>query len=120
MAAIMAAAEAAGFPEANRHIEYFTVPEVEEGPRHPFTLRLASGREVEVEADEPATDALLRAGVAVDVKCADGLCGVCACDVVSGAVDHRDHVLSAAERERRMILCRSRAVEAGGVVEVAL
>ena len=72
MTAVMDAAAAAGVPETHRHIERFTIPEVEARPRHPFVLRLADGREVGVEADEPATDALMRAGVRVEVKCADG------------------------------------------------
>ena len=120
MAAAMDTAARAGIPEERRHLEHFAVPDVEEGPRHPFVLRLPDGREIAVAEDEPATDALLRAGVRVDVKCADGLCGACACEVVSGEVDHRDFVLSAAERRTRMILCRSRAAEPGGTVGIGL
>ncbi|WGH80189.1 4Fe-4S dicluster domain-containing protein [Jannaschia ovalis] len=119
MSAVMAAAAAAGFPETARHLEYFAVPETPERPRHPFTLRLSDGREVAVAAEESATDALARAGVQVDVKCADGICGVCACRY-RGAVDHRDFVLSNAQRETRMILCQSRAAEPGGIVEIEL
>ena len=121
MAAVVAAAEAAGFPEEARHVEYFALPEEPEYENHPFTLRLAqSGIDVAVAEDEAATDALARAGVAVDVKCSDGLCGVCRCGVLDGAVEHRDYVLSKAQRAREMILCRSRAAEDGGVVIVDL
>ena len=88
---------------------------------HPFTLKLArSGREIAVGAEQAATEALLQAGVHVDVKCADGLCGVCKCGVLSGAVEHRDYVLSKAEQQSQMILCRSRAREPGGVLEIDL
>ncbi|WP_235962659.1 4Fe-4S double cluster binding domain-containing protein [Jannaschia marina] len=121
MGAVMEAAEAAGVPEAARHLEYFSVPEVPDYENHAFTLRLArSGREVAVGAEESATDALARAGVQVDVKCTDGICGVCKCGLVSGAVEHRDFVLSRAQRETALILCQSRAAEAGGVVEIDL
>ena len=94
---------------------------MEEAPRAPFTLRLArSGREVSVAADQVASDALIAAGIAVDVKCSDGLCGVCSCKVIAGNVDHRDFVLSAAQRNEAMILCQSRAAEPDGVVEIDL
>ncbi|RMH40367.1 MAG: 4Fe-4S dicluster domain-containing protein [Alphaproteobacteria bacterium] len=119
--AVTEAAEAAGLPDAQVHFEYFSVPEEEERPRWPFRLRLArSGTEVEVPEGVAATDALLAAGVAVDVKCADGLCGVCRARLTGGAVDHRDFVLSKEERQRYVILCRSRAAEPGGTVEIDL
>jgi ferredoxin-NADP reductase len=121
IAAVLAAAEAAGFPDDARHAEYFTPPEEPDYENHPFTIRLArSGREVAVPADLSAAEALIAAGVPVDLKCSDGLCGVCKAALVSGAVEHRDHVLSAAERAGALILCRSRAAEPGGVIEIDL
>lgn len=117
----MQAAINAGYPEDALHLEYFAVPEVEAAPRAPFTLRLArSGRDIAVGADQVASDALNAAGVSVDVKCSDGLCGVCSCKVIAGNVDHRDFVLSAAQRREAMILCQSRAAEPDGVIEIDL
>jgi len=78
-------------------------------PKKPCTANIQS-----------ATDALSEAGVHVDVKCADGLCGVCRCRLVSGEAEHRDFVLSNAEREEKIILCRSRAAKPGGVLEIDL
>ncbi len=121
MAAVMEAAEAAGFPEEARHLEYFAVPEAPEWENHPFTLRLArSGREIAVPAEQSAAEALQAAGIAVDIKCSDGICGVCKCGLRGGAVEHRDFVLSKAQREGAIILCQSRAAEPGGVVEIDL
>ncbi|MEQ9053418.1 MAG: reductive dehalogenase domain-containing protein [Roseovarius confluentis] len=121
MQAVIEAAEKQGFPDEARHLEYFSVPEVPDYENHPFTLRLArSGREVEVAADETATDALARIGIHVDVKCSDGLCGVCKCGLVSGEVEHRDFVLSKAQRNEAIILCQSRAAQPGGVLEIDL
>ncbi len=121
MNAVIDAAAAGGFPEDACHLEYFTVPEQPDYENHDFTLRLArSGRDVEVPADQAATDALLAAGVHVDVKCSDGLCGVCKCAVISGGVEHRDFVLSNKDREAAMILCQSRADRPGGVIEIDL
>ena len=120
MAAVMDAAKANGFPEDARHLEYFAVPEQPDHENHAFTLVLNDGREIAVSADETASDALLAAGVHVDVKCADGLCGVCKCGLREGAVEHRDFVLSKAQRETEIILCQSRAAEPGGRIEVDL
>ncbi|APE42557.1 NAD-binding oxidoreductase [Sulfitobacter alexandrii] len=121
MSAVLAAAEAAGVPEEARHLEYFSVPEVPEYENHDFVLRLArSGRELTVPADKSATDVLAENGIQVDVKCSDGICGVCKCGLVSGVVEHRDFVLSKAQRQGAIILCQSRAAEPGGVVEVDL
>ncbi len=121
MEAVLSTAEAAGFPEENRHLEYFSVPELPEYENHDFVLRLArSGRDVPIRAGEAATDALLAAGIHVDVKCSDGLCGVCKCGVLSGEVEHRDFVLSNKDRETAMILCQSRAAEPDGIIEIDL
>ena len=121
MGAVIDAATQAGFPENARHLEYFTVPEQPDYENHAFSLKLArSGLLVRVRADQAATDALLAAGVRVDVKCSDGLCGVCKCRVISGQVEHRDFVLSNKDRETQMILCQSRANAPGGIIEIDL
>ncbi|MEL6700814.1 MAG: 2Fe-2S iron-sulfur cluster-binding protein, partial [Pseudomonadota bacterium] len=117
MEAVGSAARGAGLPEDAIHTEYFAVPEAPDWENSPFRVTLArSGRTVDVDADTPLSDALIAAGVPVDVKCADGLCGVCQCGVIEGNVEHRDYVLSRAERETRMITCQSRAAEAGGTL----
>lgn len=121
MTAVLEAAERQGYPEEARHLEYFSVPELPEYENHPFKLRLSkSGRVFEVPADQSATDVLTAAGIAVDVKCSDGLCGVCKCGLVSGDVEHRDFVLSSAQRETSIILCQSRARDPGGMIEIDL
>jgi ferredoxin len=120
MKSVLEAAEIAGVPEDARHLEHFAVPELPPFENHPFILRLKDGRELEVGADETATDVLSRAGVRIDVKCADGICGVCQCRLIGGEVEHRDFVLSNAQRRERIILCQSRAAQAHGVVEIDL
>lgn len=120
MDAVMAASTAGGFPPEAQHLEYFAVPEQPDYENHAFNLKLDNGREIPVRADQSASDALLAAGVHVDVKCADGLCGVCKCTVRAGAVEHRDFVLSKAQRETAMILCQSRAAEKDSTIEISL
>ena len=121
MQGVIDTATANDFPEEARHLEYFSVPEQPDYVNHDFTLKLAkSGKTIHVKAEEPATDALLAAGIHVDVKCSDGLCGVCKCTVLSGDVEHRDFVLSNKDRETQIILCQSRAADKDRILEVDL
>ena len=118
---VMKAAEKSGFPDEARHLEYFSVPAQPDHVNHAFTLKLVrSGKELYVPADRSATDVLMENGVKIDVKCSDGICGVCKCGLVSGAVEHRDFVLSKAQRETTVILCQSRAAKPDGVVGIDL
>ena len=121
MDAVLVEAEAKGWPEQALHKEYFSVPEPPDYINHAFTLRLAkSGKAIEVPAHKRATDALTEAGIAVDMKCSDGICGTCTARIVSGDVEHRDHVLSKNEREKNIILCCSRARHPAGEIVIDL
>ncbi|WP_050523144.1 4Fe-4S dicluster domain-containing protein [Pseudorhodobacter wandonensis] len=122
MDAVFAAATAKGWPESALLREYFTVPEPPDWVNHDFTLELTkSGKSLHIPADKSATDVLAEAGIPVTTKCSDGICGVCAVAHPAGEeIEHRDYVLSAAERETRVILCCSRAKTAGGVLRVDL
>ena len=121
MTGVMEAANRAGFPEEARHLEYFSLPEQPDYVNHDFTLKLTqSGKEFVIPAEMSATDVLLENGIPIDVKCSDGLCGVCKCALVSGEVEHRDFVLSKTQREGAIILCQSRAIQKNGVIEIDL
>ena len=122
MDAVFAAAQAKSWPDAALLREYFTVPEPPDWVNHPFTLELTkSGKTLHVPADKSATDMLADAGIPVTTKCSDGICGVCATALPSAQeVEHRDYVLSATERETKVILCCSRAKQAGGVLRIDL
>ena len=118
MNSVLQESEKQGFPEDARHFEYFSVPETPDYVNHRFTLRLKDGRQFIVPEDKSATDVLAENGVHVDVKCADGICGVCKCRILDGDVEHRDFVLSRSQRKDWMILCQSRAAKENGVVVV--
>jgi ferredoxin-NADP reductase len=124
MDGVFEAAAAHGWPEDAMHREYFSVPDAPDYVNHPFTLRLArTDRTLDVPPDRSATDVLAAAGVRVDTKCSDGICGVCAVAydaAASDAVEHRDHVLSARQREHKVILCCSRAKAPGGRIVLDL
>ncbi|MEM9104285.1 MAG: 4Fe-4S double cluster binding domain-containing protein [Pseudomonadota bacterium] len=121
MDGVFEAAGAKGWPEEALLKEYFSVPEAPDYVNHDFILDLArSGRKIPVSAEQSASDALIDAGFAVDVKCSDGLCGVCSAGLIDGEVEHRDHVLSAKQRKDQVILCCSRARDADGVLTIDL
>ena len=121
MQAVLDTAAANGFDDEQCHMEYFSVPEQPEYENHEFTLKLAkSGREFVIPADKTPTEVIVAAGVNIEVKCSDGICGVCKCGIVAGEVEHRDFVLSNKQRETQVILCQSRAAQAGGVLVVDL
>ena len=121
MDAVFDAARSKHWPEESLSREFFAVPETPPYVNHGFTLRLASGREVVVGPEETATEALAAAGIQVPMKCKDGICGVCAARHDGAtAIEHRDYVLSAQERERKIILCCSRPQEPGAVLRIDL
>jgi reductive dehalogenase len=121
MDAIFVAAADKGWPEQALSKEYFTVPEPPDYVNHPFLLELVnSGRVIEVPAEKSATDVLAEVGIHISTKCSDGICGVCACEHLGDEIEHRDYVLSAAEREKRIVLCCSRAKAPGGRLRIAM
>ncbi|MBD3942093.1 Rieske 2Fe-2S domain-containing protein [Microbacterium sp. NEAU-LLC] len=79
----------------------------------PFDLVLAgSGERIAVGADESALSAVRRAGHTAASSCEQGWCGSCEVAVRAGDPDHRDEVLTAAERDAggAMMLCVSRGL----------
>lgn len=77
-------------------------------------LAARSGRRVDVPPDCSIATALARAGVQVPLSCEQGVCGMCLTRVIDGIPDHRDDVLSAAERAANGLIlpCVSRAKSA--------
>lgn len=77
-----------------------------------FDVVLAgSGERIRVEAGESILGTLDRAGHDVPFSCREGICGTCETKVIEGEPDHRDSVLTAAERaeNRSLMICVSRA-----------
>lgn len=121
MDAVFDTAREFGWPDESLHREYFSVPEEAAWENHEFEIQIAStGQIVPVPPNLKATQALQQAGIAIDVKCSDGLCGVCSTGYLSGEVEHRDYVLSKAQRSKRMIVCCSRAQQPGGRITLDL
>jgi len=113
-APMMAAFEAATveMPDDQVHVEYFAPKPVETtGEDGPFTVELkASGKTVEVGADESILTAVARVGITVESSCEDGICGTCETRILEGTADHRDSVLTKSEQDagKTMMICVSR------------
>jgi len=104
----------AGWPEDALRVEHFhsTLATLDPSREHAFEAELKdSGIVLQVPADQTLLAALRAANIDVQSDCEEGLCGSCEVRVLGGAVDHRDVVLTRAEREAgtRMMACCSRA-----------
>ncbi|GAB4274555.1 MAG: hypothetical protein Kow0013_28590 [Pararhodobacter sp.] len=109
--AARAAAEAAGIAPADIHVELFTAAAPEAGDT-PFEVELASSGQVFiVPPGKSIVEVLEGGGVDVMVDCRRGDCGICQTGVLSGTPDHRDVVLTEAERASGTVMqiCVSRA-----------
>ena len=110
--AVRATAAANGWAEEDVRFERFAPTVHEHGPDRPFEVEARrSGKTVAIEEDESLLDGLLRAGIGVSSSCRSGVCGACETRVIEGEVEHRDDILSNAQREagESMMVCVSRA-----------
>lgn len=97
---------------ANAHIERFAAVDVAAATdaRDSYTVELRqSGKTFTVPAGLSLLAALRGAGVEPSTSCEEGICGSCEVRVLEGTPDHRDSVLSKAEREANdlMMVCVS-------------
>ena len=98
-------------PSEHVHLESF-VSAQPSAENRAFTVELArSKREFEIPPDATILEILLAAGVDAPYSCRLGICSQCRTGVVAGVPDHRDAVLSPAERAagKSMMICCSRA-----------
>ncbi|RYE04106.1 MAG: oxidoreductase [Sphingomonadales bacterium] len=105
-------AATAHLPSHRVHDEAFALDPGGAGDNREFTVRLArSALDLRVPAQASILDTLREHGIDAMSSCEAGVCGMCETPVLEGEVDHRDHVLSDAERaaNRRMMICCSRA-----------
>lgn len=90
-------------------------------PGGPFEVTIASsGTTVVVEPGESIMDALEHASLSLPFSCREGICGSCETGVLEGVAEHRDAVLTDAEREegKTMMICVSRAKTARLVLDL--
>ncbi|WP_328870864.1 PDR/VanB family oxidoreductase [Streptomyces sp. NBC_00287] len=103
---LMAAVEAR-VPQV--HLERFAPRTSTEGNRS-FEVELRrSGRVLTVPADSTVLAAVRKELPDTLYSCEQGFCGTCQQRVLEGEVDHRDELLTDAERDDSMLICVSRA-----------
>ncbi len=102
------------WPKGTVHYELFRGAEADIAPRandHGFEIRLARADKVlAVPADTSILDVLRAHGIKIKTLCKEGVCGTCRVRLLSGQADHRDEVLTDAQREREIQVCVSRAM----------
>jgi tetrachlorobenzoquinone reductase len=104
--------ETAAWPRDQIHVEYFSPKKLDASERA-FEVELSrSGRVVTVASDSTILGALQKAGLNLAYSCEQGICGTCETRVISGKPDHRDSVLTEAEKALgdRMMICCSRSL----------
>ena len=103
----------AHWPPDRVHFEWFAArSRPEDEGAEAFDLVCAHrGVTLSVAAGTSVLHALRGAGIDLPSSCEQGVCGTCECRVLEGDIDHRDSILSAAERAEGavMMACVSRA-----------
>ncbi|MEV0169549.1 PDR/VanB family oxidoreductase [Streptomyces sp. NPDC050803] len=90
------------------HLERFTPRATAPGGAFEVELR-RSGRVLTVPADSSVLAAVRKELPDTLYSCEQGFCGTCQQRVLEGEVDHRDELLTDAERDDSMLICVSRA-----------
>ncbi|RTZ44557.1 cytochrome P450 [Candidimonas sp. SYP-B2681] len=103
-----------GLPDTSLHIEHFVnnVTVLDPANEHAFEVELRnSGLTLTVTNESTLLNVLRASNIDVQSDCEEGLCGACEVGVLAGEVDHRDSVLTTAERRenKRLMACCSRA-----------
>jgi ferredoxin len=113
------------WPDDSLHIERFAAKaqpaEPVEGALETFEVECRqSGVTVTVGPGETIFDVVEAAGVDVLASCMEGVCGTCEAAVLEGTPDHRDSLLTEAEREagQVMMICVSRSCSERLVLDI--
>ncbi|HWV42921.1 PDR/VanB family oxidoreductase [Pseudorhodoplanes sp.] len=92
------------------HFEAFSEADARRPDDKPFKVKLAkSGVTIDVPAGTTIMEAMRAAGHEVPSSCESGTCGTCRTRLLEGEADHRDLVLTEAERGSQIMICVSRA-----------
>ena len=102
-------AACAGRPAEQVHVEYFSAPEMKPLEGGFIVVLAKSGREIEVAPGSTILETLRKAGLNVPASCEQGVCGTCETRILEGTPDHRDLLLTPAEKAsgKTMMICCS-------------
>jgi ferredoxin-NADP reductase len=124
---LLAAAEerCSGWPEGAFHCERFAPKPADAGAEAQVDREIAviltrSELELTVPPGQSILEALKEAGVGPPFSCEEGTCGTCETTILEGVADHRDSLLSEAERAagQTMMICVSRALSDRLVLDI--
>ncbi|MER0445251.1 PDR/VanB family oxidoreductase [Streptomyces sp. Edi4] len=90
------------------HLERFAPGAASTGAGFEVELR-RSGRTLAVPADRTLLSVLRAEVPGISYSCEQGFCGTCQQRVIEGEMDHRDELLTDAEREDSLLVCVSRS-----------
>jgi len=113
-------AASAGWPRPQVHLEYFAAKDAP-ATAGGYTVTLQrSGRSVAVLPGQSLLASVRSLGIEPPYSCEQGICGTCEVRVLAGTPDHRDLVLSDAEKAAndRMMICCSGAQSATLVIDL--
>ncbi|MCO4826001.1 MAG: oxidoreductase [Amylibacter sp.] len=117
--AVRGKAEVANIPTERVHFELFEAASVQVDDAA-FEVQINDGSVFTIPPGKSIIDVLEENDVDVMYDCQRGDCGICQCDVLEGTPDHRDVVLSQAERDAGDVIqiCVSRAKSARLVLDI--
>lgn len=97
------------------HVEHFKPVEkpLPAGGNQAFEIVLSrSGQRLTVPPEKSILDVVRAAGVDADSSCEAGICSTCETGLLAGKPDHRDDILTAADKaaNRKIMICVSRAL----------
>lgn len=107
---------AKAWPTGSVHLERFVPREFDDSGDVGFEVEFVDSG---ITATVPVGRSILEVAEELDIpvisSCSEGTCGTCETAVISGTPDHRDSILSDAERaaNRTMFLCVSRSLDGG-------
>lgn len=109
--AAIAAAKARGWSEGRMRFELFTAVEPQAGDQSFEVVLKSSGESFVIPPSKTILDVLIAAGKEPLHDCKRGDCGICQVQVLEGVPDHRDYILTDAERAAgtKMQICVSRS-----------
>ena len=99
-----------GWEASRLHREHFAAAPRDASTDGTFEVQLASnGALIRVAAGQTVLAALREAGVDLPASCEQGICGTCLTRVLDGEPEHRDGVLTKAEKiaNQTMMVCVS-------------